>query len=125
MQRLRLLILGIVLLGIGGVVGFALPHSNASPRSEAGSVISVGNATPDAGLEFWFKPAKGSKQEFRLQPATPWQRSRSDRWHSKGEPSCLVPGSTTATPATIGVVSTWKVGTANGRFIVVWVECYA
>jgi hypothetical protein len=124
MRRLRLLIVGVVLLAIGGVVGFALPHSNASPRAQAGSVISVGNVTPDAGLEFWFKPANGSKEQLRLQPATPWQKSRSDHWRLKGEPSCLVPGSTSATPVTIGIISTWKVGAASGRSIVVWVECY-
>src|SRR5579862_3433712 len=124
MRRLRLLIVGVVLVGIGGVLGFALPHSNAAPRAQAGSVISVGNVTRDAGLEFWFKPAKGSKEQIRLQPATPWQKSRSDHWQSKGEPSCLVPGSTAATPVTIGIISTSKVGSANGRSIVVWVECY-
>jgi hypothetical protein len=124
LRRLRLLVVGIVLLGIGGVVGYALPHSRAAPRAQAGSVISVGNVTRAAGLEFWFKPAKGSKEQFRLQPATPWQKSRSDHWHAKGEPPCLVPGSNTATPVTIGLISTWKVGAASGRSIVVWVECY-
>ena len=73
MQRARRLTVGAVMLVIGGVVGYALPQSNASPSSETGSVTSVGNVTTDAGLRFSFTPAKGKPQILRLQDATPWQ----------------------------------------------------
>ena len=125
MQRGRRVVVGAVMLVLGGVVGFALPHSNASPGSEKGSVVSVGNAPPDADLRFEFKPVKGAKETFRIQPATPWQKSPGSNWIYQGKPSCLIPGSTTARPITIGVVNTSSVGSAGGRTIVVWVECYS
>ena len=124
MQRGRRFLVGVVMLFLGGVVGFALPHSNASPSSQTGSVVSVGNAAPDAGLRFEFEPVKGAREKFVLQPATPWQKSPNGHWNYTGQPSCLVQGSVTATPATIGVVNTSGVGSAPGRSVVVWVECY-
>ncbi len=125
MQRGRRLVVGAVMLVLGGVVGFALPHSNASPSSQKGSITSVGNAAPDASLRFVFKPAKGSGSEtFLLQPATPWQKSPTSRWVTKGLPSCLIPGAPAKTQVTLGVVNTSKVGNADGRSIVVWVQCY-
>lgn len=125
MQRARRLSVGVVMLVLGGVVGYALPQSNASPRSEIGEVTSVGNTTTDAGLRFAFKPTKGHALNLKFQDATPWQDKPSGPWHSKGRPSCLVPGSTTSATATIGVVTATAVGSAPGRPIVVWVECYA
>lgn len=124
MQRGRLLFVGFVMLFLGGVVGYVLPHTNASPSSQRGSVVSVGNAAPNAGLRFEFKPVKGAREKFILQPATPWRKSRTSDWTNKGEPSCLVPGSVTPTPATIGVVDISSTGSAPGRSVVVWVECY-
>ncbi len=124
MQRGRRLVVGVVMLGLGAVVGFALPHSNASPSSQQGSIVSVGNTTASAGLQFDFLPVKGTKETFRLQSATPWQKSPTSHWISKGQPTCLVAGSTTAVPATIGVVNVAGTGNAPGRSVVVWVECY-
>lgn len=124
MQRARRLSVGVVMLVVGGVVGYALPQSNASPSSETGTVTSVGNSTKDAGIRFTFKPNKGPAQNLRLQDATPWQGTPSGKWHSKGQPSCIVPGSPTTTTATLGVVTARAVGSAPGRPIVVWVECY-
>jgi hypothetical protein len=124
MQRGRRVVVGAVMLLLGGVVGYALPQNNASPAAESGSVLSVGNTTKDSGILFDFKPAKGPKQTFRLQAATPWQDTPSGPWRSKGQPACLVPGSTTPAAATLGVVTVRPVDSAPGRSIVVWVECY-
>lgn len=124
MQRGRRLVVGAVMLVLGGVVGFALPHSNASPNAQKGSVVAVGNMKQDAAVDFWFKPFKGAKEKFQLQPATPWRKSRADHWVQTGMPSCLVAGSTNRKPVTLGIVNTSTVGAAGGRSIVVWVECY-
>lgn len=124
MQRGRRLVVGVVMLVLGGVVGFALPHSNASPSSVKGSVVSVGNTTSNAGLQFDFLPVKGTRETFRFQPATPWQKSPTSSWKFEGQPPCLVAGSTSGMPATIGVVNVAGTGNAPGRSLVVWVECY-
>jgi hypothetical protein len=124
MQRGRRLVVGAVMLLLGGVIGYALPQSNASPASEAGSVLSVGHPTTGSGILFDFKPAKGLKETFQLQADTPWQGKPSGRWHPRGQPACVVPGSTTPTAATLGVVTVRPVGSAPGRSIVAWVECY-
>ncbi|HUZ52184.1 MAG TPA: hypothetical protein VMU94_06615 [Streptosporangiaceae bacterium] len=124
MQRARRLSVGVVMLVLGGVVGYALPQSNASPSSETGSVTSVGSTTKDAGLRFSFTAAKGTPQNLRLQDATPWQKTPTGRWYSTGQPTCLAAGSTTPVKVTLGVVTARAVGSAPGRPIVVWVECY-
>ena len=124
MQRGRRLFVGAVMLVIGGVVGYTLPQSNASPTTQTGSVLSVGNSNKDAGVAFEFKPTKGSQQSFLLQGGTPWQNQPSGQWHWKGLPSCIVPGTTGSTKATLGIITARSVGSAPGRPIVVWVECY-
>jgi hypothetical protein len=124
MQRARRLTVGAVMLVLGGVVGYALPQSNASPSSETGLVTSVGNVTTDAGLRFSFTPAKGKPQNLLLQDATPWQKTAAGRWFSRGQPSCLMAGQTKPVKVTLGIVTARAVGSAPGRPIVVWVECY-
>jgi len=124
MQRGRRLFVGAVMLVLGGIVGYALPQSSASPSSQTGSVQSVGNSSGDAGVVFEFKPAKDSPKRFLLQSGTPWQDNPSGQWHSKGLPSCIVPGTTTPTKATLGIITASSVGSAPERPIVVWVKCY-
>ena len=124
MQRARRLTVGAVMLVLGGVVGYALPQSNASPSSESGSITSVGNTTTDAGLRFSFTATKGKPQNLRFQDATPWQKTASGRWFYKGRPTCLVPGTTGSVKVTLGIVTARAVGSAPGGPIVVWVECY-
>src|ERR1022692_1824521 len=123
-QRARRLGVGAVMLVLGGVVGYALPQSNASPSSEVGSVMSVGNTTTDAGLRFSFTPDKGKPQPLRLQDATPWQKTPNGRWYPHGQPACLAAGQTTPVKVTLGIVTARAVGSAPGEPIVVWVECY-
>jgi hypothetical protein len=124
MQRARRLTVGVVMLVLGGIVGYALPQSNASPSSEVGSITSVGNTTKDAGLRFTFMPNKGRPEPLRLQDATPWQKTSTGRWIPSGLPACLIPGSTAPVKVTLGIVTAQSVGSAPGRPIVVWVECY-
>ena len=124
MQRGRRFIVGLVMLGLGGVVGFALPKSSAAPRAETGTITSVDNATQDAGIHFAMKVKKVTEPEqFRWQYATPW-RDKSGLWHHKGTPFCLVPGSTKLTKVTVGLVDVASANSAPGRTVVVWLKCY-
>jgi hypothetical protein len=130
MQRGRRLAVGVVMLGLGGILGYAWPESTATPSSEKGAVIAVGNATADAGLRFTFRPAdarakKAPDQNFLLQDATPWQAGPSRPWRYQGFPPCLIPGSTASTPVTLGVVSVRGIGALANRSVVAWVECYS
>jgi hypothetical protein len=125
MQRGRRFIVGIVMLGLGGVIGFALPKSNAAPRAETGTTTSVDNATVNAGIHFAIKVKKADQPEqFRWQYATPW-RDKSGQWHYKGMPTCLVPGSTTPTKVTVGLVDVASANSAPGGTVVVWLKCYS
>src|SRR5579859_39857 len=124
-QRSRRLFIGVVMLVLGGVVGYALPQNNASPNSESGQILSVGDATANAGVSFTFLPtAKGTDQTFQLQFATAWKGARSDKWHYTGLPTCVVPGSTMPEAATLGMVKVRGSGSAPDRHIIVWVECW-
>ena len=124
MQRGRRFVVGIVILGLGGVIGFALPKNNAAPRAETGTVMSVDNATQNAGIHFAVKVKKvDEEQQFRWQEATPW-RDKTGQWHYKSMPTCLVPGSTKPTKVTVGVVDVQSANSAPGRTVVVWVKCY-
>jgi hypothetical protein len=125
MQRSRRLFIGAVMLVLGGVVGYALPQNNASPNSESGQILAVGDAIQNSGLWFTFMPkTNGPDLRFRLQYATAWKSSSTDEWHYAGLPTCMVPGSTMPEPATLGMVSIRGSGSAPDRKIIVWVECY-
>jgi hypothetical protein len=124
-QRARRWGVGLLMLGIGAAIGYALPQSNASPRTATGTVTFVSKDAGGSGVQFAFKP-KGATSvvNYTLENPTPWQQQANGSWHSNGQPPCLVPGSTTPTPVTLGVVSVSSVGTAPGGPMVVWVECY-
>jgi len=124
MQRARRLTVGLVMLVLGGVVGYALPKSSASPSGEIGSVTSVGNTTTDAGVRFSFTDSKGKVQNLKFQYATAWQKTASGQWYHKGLPTCLVPGTTKSVKVTLGIITASPDGTAPGGPIVAWVECY-
>jgi hypothetical protein len=124
MQRGRRFIVGVVMLGLGGVIGFALPRSSAAPRAETGTITSVDNVTLNAGIHFAVKVKKVAQPEkFRWQDATPW-RDKTGKWHLKGTPTCLVPGTTTPTKVTVGLVDVASANSAPGRTVVVWLKCY-
>jgi hypothetical protein len=126
MQRGRRLVVGVAMLVLGGVVGYALPKSDASPNSESGQVVSVGDATKAAGMWFTFKPAgSGQNQRFRLQVPTPWKAKPSDPWRFTGLPPCMVPGSTMPTTATLGLITASVVGSGRDHQMVVSVECFS
>jgi hypothetical protein len=130
MQRGRRLAVGVVFLVLGGIVGYTWPESTATPNSEKGAVISVGNVTANAGLRFTFRPAdakakKEPDQKLLLQDPTPWQAAPGRPWRYRGLPPCLVAGSTTSTPVTIGVASLRGTGALANRSVVAWVECYS
>ena len=92
MQRARRLTVGVVMLALGGVVGYALPQSNASPSSEIGSITSVGNTTTGRWPALLLHAGQGQVGALRLQDATPWQKtSHPDAGYPKGQPS--LPGS--------------------------------
>jgi hypothetical protein len=124
-QRARRWGIGLLMLGIGAAIGYALPQNTASPRTATGTVTSVSKAANGSGVQFVFKP-KGAAQtvNYTLVDPTPWQQQATSQWQHAGQPSCLVPGSTTPTPVTLGVVGITSVGSAPGGQMVVWVECY-
>ena len=125
MQRSRRLVVGAVMLVLGGVVGYALPQHNASPNSQKGQILAVGDAIQNSGLWFTFMPkTNGPDMKFRLQYATAWKGSPSDKWQYAGLPSCMVPGSTMPETATLGMVTVRGSGASPPRKIIVWVECY-
>jgi hypothetical protein len=125
MQRSRRLGVGVVMLVLGGVVGYAWPQHATSKNSESGQILAVGNAIPNEGPWFTFTRAtNGSVQRFRLQFATAWKGSPSDSWHYTGLPTCVVPGSTMPQSATLGVVTEGGSKAVPNQKVIIWVECY-
>src|SRR5215469_10461777 len=94
------------MIGIGAAIGYALPQSTASPRTAVGTVMSVTKPATGTAVQFAFKP-KGATSivQYTYESPTPWQQQANGTWHLTGQPSCLVPGSTTPTPVTLGVVT--------------------
>jgi hypothetical protein len=126
MQRSRRLGVGVVMLVLGGVVGYAWPQHNTSQNSESGQILAVGDAVPNEGPWFTFSRATNeSVQKFRLQFATAWKGSPSDTWHYTGLPTCMVPGSTMPEVATLGVVREGGSKAAPKHKVIIWVECYS
>jgi len=142
-----------LLIGLGVVVGYALPQNAVSPTSDVGTVTS---ATASGGvITFSFTPKSGSKETLRYLRATPWQAKQSGPWSTSGMPSCLLPSAVTASAAkssgkaggakshppkaspgasspaagqpdrvTLGVIRVTSVGSAPGGQVIAWVECY-
>src|SRR5215472_5062425 len=119
-QRARRWGIGLLMLGIGGAIGYALPQHTASPRSAGGTVTFVGKDVGGSGVQFAFRPDGATKTvNYMLEDPTPWQANGS--WHANGQPSCLVPGSTKPSKVTLGLVTVSSVGSAPGGPVVVWV----
>jgi hypothetical protein len=124
MQRSRRFLVAVVALALGGVIGYVIPKSNATPKVETGTIRSVDNATADAGLLFTVKvPKVHELQQFRWQNGTMW-RDTTGSWHHAGKPPCLVPGSRAPVKITVGVVDAQEAKNAPARTVVVWVKCY-
>jgi len=116
---------GLLMLAIGGVIGYALPQNTASPKSLGGTVTFVSKDVGKSGVQFTFKPDGTTKAtSYTLENPTPWQQQRNGSWQANGQPSCLVPGSTKPSRVTLGVVTVSSVGSAPGGPMIVWVECY-
>jgi len=119
--RLRTWLIGAALIVVGVIVGYALPQNSVSPKSEAGTVVSVKGqlGNPNASLTFKTTGVSGSVT-YPLDSPTPWQSKSGATWHSSGTPACLTPGS----KVTLGVVNVDGVGSAPGGKRIIWVECY-
>jgi hypothetical protein len=115
MQRSRRLFTGAVMLLIGGVIGFALPHHTALTQSETGTVSSVAAGRNGAATTFTFTPVGG--QPVRLWAPTVWQATPTGAWHKTGLAPCLAAGKT----ITIGIVNTSS--SAPGNWVVTSVTC--
>lgn len=124
-QRAKRWGVGLLMVAVGAAIGVALPNHTASPNAAVGTVTSVNNPTGGSPIQFTFKP-KGatSTTNYTLENPTPWQQQANGSWHTTGQPSCLVLGSTTPVPVTLGVVAISGVGSAPGGSLVAWVECY-
>jgi hypothetical protein len=120
-QRFRGWLIGAVLVVVGVLVGYALPQSTASPKSELGTVMKVSGAVGVNGSTLMFK-VKGQPApvKYPTQDRIPWQAKSGGTWTHGDEPPCLVPG----TKVTLGVISVHQDGTAPGGAMIVWVECY-
>jgi hypothetical protein len=121
-QRLRPYLIGAVLIIAGVIVGFSLPSNSVSPKSEIGVVRVVGGSMGGEDANFTFKQTgvKGKPVRYFIADPTPWQAKSGGHWNHHGQPPCLKPGAT----VTIGVVNVKPVGAAQGKAMVVWVECY-
>jgi hypothetical protein len=122
-QRLRPYLIGAVLLIAGVIVGYALPSNSVSPKSEIGVVQIVRGSMSAENANFTFKQkgAKNKPVRYFLEDPTPWQAKSGSPWNHHGLPACLKAGAT----VTIGVVSVRPVPPAQGKAMVVWVECYS
>jgi hypothetical protein len=125
-KQLRSWIVYAVLVVVGVLVGYALPQSSVSPKSETGTVTNVQGSVGDLGshVAFLTKGVKG-KVTYPMRDQVPWQAVKGGSWHQSGQPSCLVPGSAKPVKVTLGVITVDAVGSAPGGPMVVWVECYS
>ncbi|HUC60023.1 MAG TPA: hypothetical protein VMA95_21665 [Streptosporangiaceae bacterium] len=124
-QRFRGWLIGAVLVVVGVLVGYALPQSSVSPKSEAGTVTKVTGPIGGNGAKLAFKiKGQTGTVKYPMQDPLPWQGTKNGTWHHSGQPSCLVPGSTKPVKATLGVISVHADGSAPGGSMIVWVECY-
>ncbi len=122
-QRLRPYLIGAVLLVVGVIVGYSLPSNSVSPKSEIGVVKVVRGSMGGEDANFTFKQTgvKTKPVRYFIEDPTPWQAKSGGPWDHHGEPACLKPGA----KVTIGVVNVRPVGAAQGKSMVVWVECYS
>ena len=122
-QRLRPYLIGAVLIIAGVIVGYSLPSNSVSPKCEIGVVQVVRGSMggEDANFTFKQKGIKTKPVRYFIEDPTPWQAKSGGPWNHHGEPACLKPGAN----VTIGVVNVRPVGPAQGKSMVVWVECYS
>jgi hypothetical protein len=119
--RLRTWLIGAALIVVGVIVGYALPQNSVSPKSEAGTVMSVKGQLGDPAASVTFKATGASGPvTYQLDSPTPWQSKSGATWHDGGTPSCLTSGA----KVTLGVVNVDGVGSAPGGERVIWIECY-
>jgi hypothetical protein len=122
-QRLRPYLIWAALLIAGVIVGYSLPSNSVSPKSEIGVVKVVRGTMSGEDANFTFKQT-GSKNKpvrYFIEDPTPWQATSNGPWNHHGKPACLKPGA----KVTLGVVNVRPVGAAQGKSMVVWMECYS
>lgn len=122
-QRLRPYLIGAVLIIAGVIVGYSLPSNSVSPKSEIGvvKVVSGSMSSENANFTFKQKGVKNKPVRYFIEDPTPWQAKKGGPWDHHGQPACLKVGAT----VTIGVVNVRPVAPAQGKSMVVWVECYS
>ena len=122
-QRLRPYLVWALLIVAGVIVGYSLPSNSVSPKNEIGVVKAVRGSmsSEDANFTFKQKASKSKPVRYFIEDPTPWQAKSGAKWNHHGMPPCLKPGAT----VTIGVVNVRPVDSAQGKSMVVWVECYS
>src|SRR5258708_33283433 len=112
-------LIGVTLIAVGAVVGYALPQNTVSPKSEVGLVTSASPAPAGDGTAtiVSFTPRGGTRQTLLINDFTPWQGKQSGPWSHVSEAPCL---SSSATPdrVTLGMVTIHAVGSAPGGTVV-------
>lgn len=113
------------LIGLGVVVGYALPVSSVAPKTETGMILAVSGAPGSSPVRVLvtFQQTGSTKQTYQFVQTTPWRATATSKWRNAGDPPCLVPGSGTPEKATIGVVTVKGTGTQPDRSMIEWVEC--
>jgi hypothetical protein len=117
MQRSRRLLTGAVMLLVGGLIGWALPHHSASAQSEQGTVSAVTAGHGGAATMFTFTPVGG--QPIRVWAPPVWQVTQSGPWRTTGTAPCLIKGKT----VTLGLVDVSTINSAPGNWIVSSITC--
>jgi hypothetical protein len=123
-KRGRSWLVSLLLIGLGVVVGYALPASSVSPKSEVGTILSSAAKAAGPSTSFVFKAKAGARQTFRFVNSTPWQATSGGKWNHLGVPPCLTSPSGKPNSVTVGVVNIHSVDSAPGQTMVAWLECY-
>lgn len=123
-KRGRSWLVSLLLIGLGVVVGYALPASSVSPKSEVGTILSSAAHATGPSTSFVFKAKAGTRQTFRFVNSTPWQVTSGGKWNHLGVPPCLTSPSGKPNSVTVGVVNIHSVDSAPGQMMVAWLECY-
>src|SRR5258708_36418749 len=112
-------LIGVTLIAVGAVVGYALPQNTVSPKSEVGMVTSARPAPAGDGTAtiVSFTPRGGTRQTLLINDFTPWQGKQSGPWSHVSEAPC--PSiSATPGPVTLGDVTIHAVRSPSRRAIV-------
>src|SRR5215469_16012161 len=101
-SRGRSWLIGAVLLAVGVAVGYTLPQSTVSPKSEIGRVSPASGKVSGPGTVFDFTSNSAGTQKLRFVESTPWRLTKSAKWNWTGTPPCLTAKNGSSAKITLG-----------------------